>query len=467
MLEHPLPGGEREGGEIHSRHCIHPIWTDRDPMFAYYLQLGLRSLRRNPMLTTLMVMAIGFGVAASMITYSVFRAVSDDPIPNKSSQLFAPQIDGWGPQQNDNGEIPGALNYVDAMALMRAHKASRQTLIYPVMLSALGRDADSVPTSAAGYAVTGDFFPMFEVPFLYGSGWNTDEDDHRAADVVLSQEFNQRMFGGANSVGKEIQFGGNTYRIVGVAKHWNPAPRFYAVWSDDGFSEAPDFYVLLNRMLDLHVDSSGRNSCRGNLTFTGWDQWLQSNCIWLMPWVELDTSSDVAQYRQFLTSYATDQQHAGRFGWPANVRLPDVMEFLTQQNVVPPESRISLIVALCFFVICLVNTIGLLLAKFMRRAGEIGVRRALGATRREIYTQYLLEAASVGIAGGLLGLLLTAVGMSAVTLLFDEEIAQLAHMDLSLIALTLLMAILATVAAAFYPAWRAAQVQPAWQLKSN
>jgi putative ABC transport system permease protein len=40
-------------------------------------------------------------------------------------------------------------------------------------------------------------------------------------------------------------------------------------------------------------------------------------------------------------------------------------------------------------------------------------------------------------------------------------------MDLSLIALTLLMAILATVAAAFYPAWRAAQVQPAWQLKSN
>ena len=78
-----------------------------------------------------------------------------------------------------------------------------------------------------------------------------------------------------------------------------------------------------------------------------------------------------------------------------------------------------------------------------------------------------MEAASVGIAGGVLGLLLTAVGMSAVTLLFDEEIAQLAHLDLSLVALTLLMSVLAAVAAAFYPAWRAAQVQPAWQLKSN
>lgn len=106
-------------------------------MFAYYFQLGLRSLRRNPALTALMVMAIGFGVAASMITYSVFRAVSGNPIPEKSTQLFTPQIDSWGPQQNLKGEPPEALNYVDAMALMHAHQAKRQTLLYPIQLSVL------------------------------------------------------------------------------------------------------------------------------------------------------------------------------------------------------------------------------------------------------------------------------------------------------------------------------------------
>jgi putative ABC transport system permease protein len=63
--------------------------------------------------------------------------------------------------------------------------------------------------------------------------------------------------------------------------------------------------------------------------------------------------------------------------------------------------------------------------------------------------------------------LLTAAGISGVGLLFKPEIARLAHLDLSLVGLTLVVAILATVAAAFYPAWRAAQVQPAWQLKSN
>jgi putative ABC transport system permease protein len=57
--------------------------------------------------------------------------------------------------------------------------------------------------------------------------------------------------------------------------------------------------------------------------------------------------------------------------------------------------------------------------------------------------------------------------MFGVGLLFEPEIARLAHLDVSLVAMTLLVAVVATVLAAFYPTWRAAKVQPAWQLKSN
>jgi putative ABC transport system permease protein len=73
----------------------------------------------------------------------------------------------------------------------------------------------------------------------------------------------------------------------------------------------------------------------------------------------------------------------------------------------------------------------------------------------------------VGLAGGVLGLLLTALGMFGVGLLFEPQIARLAHLDASLVAMTLLVAVVATVLAAFYPTWRAARVQPAGQLKSN
>ncbi|MFC5579505.1 ABC transporter permease [Rhodanobacter terrae] len=436
-------------------------------MFVHYLTLGLRSLRRNPALTTLMVMAIGFGVAASMITYSVFRAVSGNPIPDKSAQLFTPQIDSWGPQQNLKGEPAEALDYTDAMALTRAHAAKRQTVLYPVLLSVMPDGSHDMPLNANGYAVTGDFFAMFEVPFRHGSGWSAQDDDARASDVVISSQLNQKIFGGANSVGRTINLGGHDFRVVGITSHWNPRPRFYDLFSTSGFADEPDIYMVFNRALDLHMRTGGRNSCRGSLTYTTWQGYLQSNCVWITPWVELDSPAEVAGYRSFLTHYAANQQHAGRFNWAPNVRLRDVMQWLDQEHVVPPESRISLVVALGFFLICLVNTIGLLLAKFMRRAGEIGVRRALGATRGEIYMQYLVEAGTVGLAGGTLGLLLTAVGVSGVGILFRPEIAKLAQLDFSLVGLTLVVAIAATVLSAFYPAWRAAHVQPAWQLKSN
>lgn len=436
-------------------------------MLAYYFQLGLCSLRRNPALTALMVMAIGFGVAASMITYSVFRAVSGNPIPDKSAQLFTPQIDAWGPQQNLKGDPAEALGYIDAMALMRGHEAKRQTLLYPVQLSVMPEGSRDLPLNINGYAVTSDFFAMFEVPFRYGSGWGAQADDARASDVVIGSELNQKLFGGADSVGRTLNLDGHDYRVMGVASHWNPRPRFYDLFSTSGFADEPDIYMVFNRALDLQMRSAGRNSCRGSITYTTWQGYLQSNCVWITPWVELDSPAEVAGYRSFLASYAAEQQHAGRFNWAANVRLRDVMQWLDYEHVVPPESRISLVVALGFFLICLVNTIGLLLAKFMRRAGEIGVRRALGATRGEIYAQYLIEAGTVGLAGGALGLLLTAVGVSGVGILFQPEIAKLARLDFSLVGLTLVVAVVATMLAAFYPAWRAAHVQPAWQLKSS
>ncbi|HXE78122.1 MAG TPA: FtsX-like permease family protein, partial [Rhodanobacter sp.] len=354
-----------------------------------------------------------------------------------------------------------------AMALMRAHAAKRQTLLYQVQLSVMPDGNRDMPLNAVGYAVSSDFFGMFEVPFRYGSGWDAQADEARASDVVISSALDQKLFAGADSVGRTLNLGGHDYRIVGVARPWNPRPRFYDLFSTSGFAEEPDVYMVFNRALDLEVRPGGRNTCRGALTFTTWQEYLQSNCAWITPWVELDSAAEVATYRRFLTNYAADQQHAGRFAWAPNVRLRDVMQWMDYEHVVPSESRISLFVALGFFLICLVNTIGLLLAKFMRRAGEIGVRRALGASRREIYAQYLIEAGTVGLAGGVLGLVLTALGVSGVGILFQPQIAKLAHLDLSLVGLTLAVAIAATVLAAFYPAWRAAHVQPAWQLKSS
>lgn len=73
----------------------------------------------------------------------------------------------------------------------------------------------------------------------------------------------------------------------------------------------------------------------------------------------------------------------------------------------------------------------------------------------------------IGVAGGLLGLLLTALGLANIGRLFGPKIAHLAHVDLALLGMTLSVAALAMAITALYPVWRAARVQPALQLKAN
>jgi len=103
----------------------------------------------------------------------------------------------------------------------------------------------------------------------------------------------------------------------------------------------------------------------------------------------------------------------------------------------------------------------------MGRAGDIGVRRALGASRQAIFAQCLIEAGVVGLAGGLLGLLLTALGLAGLRSLLSEEVTRLTHFSLADITIAIILAVLATTLAGLYPTWRAAQVQPAWQLKAQ
>ncbi|MDE2316968.1 MAG: ABC transporter permease [Xanthomonadaceae bacterium] len=440
-------------------------------MFGYYLDLALRSLKRSPGLTVLMVLAIGFGVAASMTTWSVFRAVSGDPIPWKSSRLFVPQLDIWGPDSRKKSgydDLPEALDYTDAMALMRDHRAKLQSAMYQISPSVVPADAAKHPINISGHAVYSEFFPMLDVPFQYGSGWSAKDDHERAHVVVISSKLNQKLFGGANSVGKTVDIEGKDYRVVGVADHWNPQPRFYDLVNSGGFhTDAEDLFVPFQTAIDMGMPNDGNTNCSEIPKEAGFVGLQHSSCVWIAYMAELDGASAVRSYRDYLNNYMRQQQQSGRFAWPPKTKLHSLPEWLSYEHVVPSDTKVSLLVALGLLIVCLVNTAGLLLAKFLRRSSEIGVRRALGAPRAAVYAQFLTEAGIVGAAGGVLGLLLTGLGVASVGWVLPKDIAALAKLDVSLLLLTLVVAVVATMLAGLYPTYRASRVQPAWQLKSN
>jgi putative ABC transport system permease protein len=142
------------------------------------------------------------------------------------------------------------------------------------------------------------------------------------------------------------------------------------------------------------------------------------------------------------------------------------MEWLDHKQVVPGDVRLQAWLALGFLLVCLINTVGLLLAKFLRRSPELGVRRAMGASKRAVFAQLLVEAGAVGLAGGVLGLGLAWLGLAAIRRQ-PTEYAAIAELDGIMLATTFALALAASVLAGLLPAWRACQVSPARQLKSQ
>jgi putative ABC transport system permease protein len=439
-------------------------------MFNYYLSLALRSLRRNVVLTVLMIAAIGVGIGASMTTLTLFRAMAGDPIPNKSRQLFAVQIDNWGPKKGvvgaDKDNLQPQISYLDAIGLMNAHAARRQSAMYTTGFALTPDNADLRPFLVQARAAYSDFFFMFEVPFRYGAPWTAADDDNHADVIVIGRDLNDKVFGGANSVGKTMNLDNHDYRVVGVLERWEPTPKFYDL-NNNKYGKTEEAVIPFTRAIDQQLGTWGNNNCSGDLGAPGWEGRLHSECIWLQFWAELPTTADVEHYRTFLNNYAAEQRSQGRFHWAPNTRIRDVREWLVYEDAVSQEVKILVLVSFSFLLVCLINAMGLMLAKIMGRAGDIGVRRALGANRRAIFAQCLIEAGVIGLAGGLLGLALTGLGLMGLRSLLSDEVNRLTHFSLTDVAIAITLSVAATTLAGLYPTWRAAQVQPAWQLKAQ
>ena len=434
-------------------------------MLTYYLELALRSLKRNKVLTALMVLAIGLGIGASMTTLTVFKVLSGDPMPGKSERLFHVQLDPEDKQGYHEGEEPQLdLTRFDSEELLRQHKGVRQALMTGGGGTIEPQDSTLKPFSVGMRYASSEFFPMFDVPFASGQGWSAADDDAHARVVVISRALGEKLFKRGEAVGQELQVDGHALRIIGVLDDWSPKPLFYDL-NVGKFDRDEDVFVPFSTAMDLELSRNGNMNCFGR-EITDDMQAVDAPCAWMQYWVELASPSDAAGFKTYLDNYSSQQRAAGRFERPPNTRLRNLTEWLDFMHAVPGDVRLQMWLALGFLLVCLVNTIGLLLAKFLRRSGEVGVRRALGASRSEIFRQFLVEAGMVGMAGGVLGLLLALLGLWAVRHR-PTEYAALAHLDGSMLLLTFVLALLSSLLAGVLPAWRATKIAPALQLKSQ
>ncbi len=445
-------------------------------MFGYYLELAFRNLKRNPGLTVLMIGAVALGIAVCVMTLTLYRAMSGNPIWWKNDVLYAVTMDFWDPQEaNDEDKPwlpPPQFTYRDALALYRSDIPKHKVLMHKAIgiISVDGRQVK--PERALTRVTTKDFFAAFDVPFQYGGTWSDAADSGPEPVMVISRKMNEKLFGGGNSVGRRVRWNDNEFRIVGVRDNWLPLPTFYDV-NNGSLEEPEDVYMPFGWNAALELFSAGNTNGWKPEDIKSYQDLLTSEVVWIQMWVELPDVASRDRFQTFIDNYGREQKQARPL--PATAQQPpDASRPVAgrqrrgrQRRPRAGRPRLRLPRRLP------AEYRGLLLAKFLNNAPITGVRRALGASRKQIFLQHLVEVGVISSIGALLGLALGGLLLVGLRALYTVDPTDaggtqaLAHVDMTSVVTALALAFFATIAAGLYPAWRIGRIPPASYLKAQ
>ncbi|KRE89113.1 hypothetical protein ASG87_06125 [Frateuria sp. Soil773] len=412
-------------------------------------------------MTLLMVAGLAVGAGTSAATQTVVDSLGADPVPSRRGQLFHIELGTLAPGHAHkdgkaaNGEL---LNFDTALQILRASRYPLSPLaLSNVSLPPTGQER--YPRRANALIATSAVFHTFDIGFREGRAWSKDADTDPTFQVVISDELARRLFGEGSAVGRIISVAGHSLSIVGVARDWQPQPRFYA--SDlggDPFGSAIDIYVPLSVARAMAMQPR-QLECTGGETSP-----QASTCAWLSLWTILEDSGQQRGFRDFLARFVSQQNSLGASLDPATAAVTPLVKWLASHSAVPDEASTQRWLALVFLIVGIVNSIALLLAKFMRRSGETSLRRALGARRADVFAQLMIESAVVGLAAGLVGAFIAWASLMAIAAQ-PSRYAHLIGIGVTTLGWCIVFSIGAAVLAALLPAWRACRISPAGNLK--
>jgi putative ABC transport system permease protein len=400
---------------------------------AELLRVGLQALTRNRMRSALTVLGIVIGVAAVIATLAIgqgARAAVQAQIRalGANTMTVAPGTITAGGARSGMGSIT-TLTPEDALAIKAECPAIEA--VAPTVRTVVQVVHGNTNWSTQVQGTTPDFVFIRQWPVESGV-FVTDSDVRGAAKVcVLGQNVKQELFGDSDPVGQVVRIKDIPFRVVGVL----------AAKGGQGFGGNQDDIVIVpittaqRKLLGItHVNSILLSAVSESA---------------------VDDASD--QITDLLR-----QRHRIRPDGD-----PDFMIFTQKEIATSAEATSKVMTTLLLSVAAvslLVGGIGIMnimLVSVTERTREIGIRRAIGARRRDILFQFLVESAFLALAGGALGV---ALGMGAATLI--TQIARWPTMiQPGAVALAFGFASGVGVFFGFYPAHRASRLDPVEALR--
>jgi len=393
------------------------------------LRLSLRSLRKNPGLTivVLLTLALGIGANAAMFTVDYSSMIANIPYPNPNQLVVV-----WSTIRDGKGGTSAG----DLLDWRRENSTFQK--LDAVTSTSVNLSTQDQPMFVTGWQTTPGLFRTRGVRFMMGRDF-IDEEGQVGKDHVISLSYKlwKRMGSDPNIVGKSLRVNGEPYTVVGVWAEDTPENRNYFAWFITPLAFKPE---------DITHD-------RHQYMVTG----------------RLKPGVTIAQAQADMSRVAALQAKT----YPADKNWGISVEQLKNDFFPKEQQRIYWLllgaVGFVLLIACL-NIANLLLAKGITAQKEIAVRIALGASRRTVFVQQLTESVVLALAGGLLGLGVGYAMLRATSAIIPQETFP-SEADLRLnLPIVLVMFAVTTLCGLLFgsiPAWYASRLSPGEALKEG
>ncbi len=386
------------------------------------LRYGFRSLAKAPGFTVVALLTLALGIGANTAIFSVVNAVLLRALPYRDPGELVVVRETFGGTEQGTSSGPNFLDWKK-----QTHSFAGMTAARGITLALVGAGE---PEEVTAVLADADYFRVLGVDPVLGRGFLPGEDQGQAAVVVLSESLWRTRFGADSSIlGRTVSLSGAPYTVVGIAPQSAGYPSQVRAWLPLGYGQ-------------------GHSATRDSHSY--------DVVARLKPGVTMaQAQEDISRVARALER-EYPESNTGR----GAILIP-----LSDDTVGTVRSALLMLtgaVALVLLIAC-ANVANLFLARAATRQRELAVRIALGAGRWRLVRQVLVEAITISLAGGLLGLLLASWAIDLLLALQPRGIPRLAEVgiDPTVLGFTLLVSLVVGIGFGLMPALSLSRQDPA------